>query len=76
MSTVSDEGMLEILFSQNDEKLNWRKIAVDFIIPASYVDDPRNLKPFKVCLNAILVIFDYGYDKISSLRTDINNAGV
>ena len=50
------------------EKKRGCKIDVDLVIPATYVDAPRNLKPFKVCLNALALMFDYGYDKISNLR--------
>ena len=63
-------------YNRHNMKQRGCKNYVDLVIPATYVDAPRNLKPFKVCLNALALMFDYGYDKISNLRKDMNNAGL
>ena len=61
-----------------------RKTSVAYILPGVYHDAPigldeegvYNKRPFKVCLNIISLLYDYGYFKIVALRKDMENAGV
>ena len=57
---------------------NHKKFApdVEFVLLGVFADAPRNKVPYNVCINALSVIFNYGYNKVQSLKDNMRNVGI
>ena len=80
---VMKEWIRNVMFS--DVEYKTRCLNVSYVLPGVYLDactettqPSRNLNivPYKVCLNAISVLFDYGYGKIKTIKESMCLAGV
>ena len=74
---VFKEWLRSVLYSGNDYKRGESTVA--YVLPGFYYDAPagndmavdKNKRPYKVCLNALSVLYNYGYHKINKLRKDM-----
>ena len=80
---VMKEWIRGVMFSGKDYKKTCLNLS--YVLPGVYRDAcltstntsaNKNKKPYKVCLNAVSILFDYGYWKIKTIKDSMNLAGV
>ena len=63
-----------------------QRIKLSYVLPGVFLDasvsptsmshQTKNLIPYKVCLNAISLLFNYGYNRIAALKNSMNLPGL
>ena len=66
---------LRMVYDVRKEKQLGRRPVKNFIVPGAYADAPRNTVPLKICVNALSVVFNHGYNKLLALKKDLSNSG-
>ena len=62
---------------KNRNKVSCHKVNCVYILPRVFSDasqDCTGVTEYKVCLNALYLLFNYGYKKLKKLKDDLHNA--
>ena len=82
---MAKEWIRSVLFS--DRKPQKNKVDVSYILPGVFYNAPQsslvtslpglvNTRPYKVCLNSISLLFNYGYSAIKTMKESMNLPGL
>ena len=58
---------LRMFFDGREYKQLGRRPVKGFIVPGAYADAPINSVPLKICINALSVVFNHGYNKLTNI---------
>ena len=65
-----------VKYKRNQTRINFTLTGVYYDAAPVDSSEIKNQKPFKVCMNAMAMLFNQGYHKIKSLKDDLESAGV